>query len=603
MYSRAPRQFLPTATLQNPSLSPGCYETDRQLPPGKLLGCDGYAPFLSLTPRQEVFLPQPAENPPPCTYSLNPAHGPTKVVQFGKSQAERFQTRDSNVPGPGYYRVESDTRRMSSRAAAFNAKIQSSQPPKVVWQRKFVPPSIPVGEMAHGYDETNNGELLPRKVPKEGNKPGETTDKETIIPSTLSTKGVRFGKGPRTSLIRQSDLATPSPTQYDVAAAERALRSTHVHTVPPPAASECRRMMENIVATAVKQATPAPGAYEIKVGALKEVKRRRPFMHSVSDTGLRYLNQEQLHTPSPAAYNVAHPAAVKRLKPKTASFGSKSKRFESADELRAATAPAPGQYEIEIQAKMSQTAHLRPFCASSERFKPRKIAPSPAPNSYNPIPVQRSAFDPELPEEITAPRFIRTHYAYVTASGAVAVDPYQLAHIPVFGTQTERFEGDQKHHDLPPPGSYDVAEAFEKLQKGGRMAPHISSGAAKGELFAVKEEFPSPNQYDVAHSNKMGNGAFVSTEKRFLEDNKTSEIPGPGAYVAISEETLIRKTFNVTLGHGVAKGKELVTATADQKPSSKQQHTQPKTSKGATPSLPGMEPLIAVMRAPHTVST
>lgn len=70
---------------------------------------------------------------------------------------------------------------------------------------------------------------------------------------------------------------------------------------------------------------------------------------------------------------------------------------------------------------------------------------------------------------------------------------------------------------MPPPGSYDVAEAFEKLQTGGKMATTIVSGSAKTELFIVKEDLPAPNQYDVAHASKavssyLGcNGSFVST--------------------------------------------------------------------------------------------
>jgi hypothetical protein len=35
-------------------------------------------------------------------------------------------------------------------------------------------------------------------------------------------------------------------------------------------------------------------------------------------------------------------------------------------------------------------------------------------------------------------------------------------HIPVFGTQTERFE--DKVADLPPPGAYNISESFANLK-------------------------------------------------------------------------------------------------------------------------------------------
>lgn len=40
---------------------------------------------------------------------------------------------------------------------------------KIVWKRKFVPPSIPSGVMANGYKE-KNGELLPRGMPQKKNE-------------------------------------------------------------------------------------------------------------------------------------------------------------------------------------------------------------------------------------------------------------------------------------------------------------------------------------------------------------------------------------------------------------------------------------------------
>lgn len=85
------------------------------------------------------------------------------------------------------------------------------------------------------------------------------------------------------------------------------------------------------------------------------------------------------------------------------------------------------------------------------------------------MPINRSAFDPEIPDEIFAPRFIRAQYTYVGGVGAVAIDPYQLAHIPVFGTQTERFDDEHKHHGVWAVVLFGVTLGFAGLGRPCRL--------------------------------------------------------------------------------------------------------------------------------------
>jgi hypothetical protein len=56
-------------------------------------------------------------------------------------------------------------------------------------------------------------------------------------------------------------------------------------------------------------------------------------------------------------------------------------------------------------------------------------------------------------------------------------------HIPVFGTQTERFPSNVDT-DIPPPGTYEIEEAFKNLKTKGKLEKTSTlSSLAKRELF------------------------------------------------------------------------------------------------------------------------
>jgi hypothetical protein len=56
-----------------------------------------------------------------------------------------------------------------------------------------------------------------------------------------------------------------------------------------------------------------------------------------------------------------------------------------------------------------------------------------------------------------------------------------VLNVPVFGSQAGRFN--QKIHDLPPPGAYDVSEAFNSLKAKGMEGSGILASQCKRYLF------------------------------------------------------------------------------------------------------------------------
>jgi hypothetical protein len=86
---------------------------------------------------------------------------------------------------------------------------------------------------------------------------------------------------------------------------------------------------------------------------------------------------------------------------------------------------------------------------------------------------------------------------------------------PVFGSQTERFELQDK--GVPPPGSYNVGTAFECLKLTG----NLELSKTKRELFKVDLEIPGPGKYTPYSSNsirKNNRGTFISQGERFKEN-------------------------------------------------------------------------------------
>lgn len=132
-------------------------------------------------------------------------------------------------------------------------------------------------------------------------------------------------------------------------------------------------------------------------------------------------------------------------------------------------------------------------------------------------------------------------------------------HIPIFGAQSDRFISDQEY-SIPPPGSYEVSRAFEKLRQQGKARAgivatmsqrNVFKGARRSLILLVSNNSPGPGSYNPPLTTKpipKNDGTFLSTEERFSE-KFIEKKPAPNEYL-VNEygKSLIRKTFNISLG-------------------------------------------------------
>lgn len=184
MYTRANR--FPTNQISNPTIGPGCYTADEQtLHSGKTLGKDGFAPFSSLSKKISYFDENVGKNPLGI-YEIGIApvgvHNHDAASTFGKSTAKRFTELDNHVPSPNSYSLPSTLKistarkhkermmqlfdieteansRVHSRESVVNHALRSKLTTGehgLIWKRKFIPPSIPMGNTTFGYKETSS---------------------------------------------------------------------------------------------------------------------------------------------------------------------------------------------------------------------------------------------------------------------------------------------------------------------------------------------------------------------------------------------------------------------------------------------------------------
>lgn len=121
----------------------------------------------------------------------------------------------------------------------------------ITWKRKFLPPSIPVGTTANGYQETN-GELVPRQMPKHKSASISPYDIQTSFTerSKHDKKGFKFSCGKRSTLNVVSD--SPAPTVYNVIQAEHYMHNGNISSVLI-ANTSCQRITDSIISESLKQ--------------------------------------------------------------------------------------------------------------------------------------------------------------------------------------------------------------------------------------------------------------------------------------------------------------------------------------------------------------
>ncbi|KAJ3191071.1 Sperm-tail PG-rich repeat-containing protein 2 [Irineochytrium annulatum] len=491
----------------------------------------------------------------------------------------------------------------SASPTRFISSSQEAKRPAIVWRRKYIPPSIPVGRSAFGYQENDEGELIPRKPPKRNTDPGPSYNFVTSFAEKAKHEkhGFSFGRSTKGLIFKIED--SPGPCLYNAEAADKFLNTFDTGNGPAlMTLAPCTRLTDAI-------GVPGPGAYDTKI-SFHQPRLHNPavvpaFGNTASHDTVNYLPVEQTKNPGPGAYYPEMASIPKPFLCRPQPFNSTSSRFDSGAEARIRALPAPGSYEIEAVSGMGGRVRRRaaganngggvggarpkPFGSISERF-PARHAPGsldPGPGAYEidralPAPRGGMAGPGGLRKGMAAARAPgggkmspgrfsagdggfdlegggrkrqgrRPKSRKVTILvGGVPVDPSKVR-IPVFGTQTERFAEKELTSGCPPPGAYEIAEAFETVKTKGRIQiPSLSNQMAR-ELFPAMASVPGPGEYDVTWNQKMGpknndlaHGAFLSTGGRFHD--KEERTPGPGAYLEDYEPSLVKKSFNITLG-------------------------------------------------------
>lgn len=157
MYSRAPRNPVGLFGSTPIHIGPGTY--DPTIADVKKYSLDSYAPFLSLSLRDDVFK-NVNETPGPGEYNLSINNNFAKGGSSLANKSKRFDAKIPEIPGPGSYIIENPE---SIKSAAPEIKISKQ---KVKIFRKKNPPSIQDPKKAYGFEEANNGELIPQAPPE-----------------------------------------------------------------------------------------------------------------------------------------------------------------------------------------------------------------------------------------------------------------------------------------------------------------------------------------------------------------------------------------------------------------------------------------------------
>ncbi|KAI8622554.1 hypothetical protein BC830DRAFT_439584 [Chytriomyces sp. MP71] len=400
----------------------------------------------------------------------------------------------------------------------------SAKKPAIVWRRKYVPPSIPVGHSAFGYQENETGDLIPRSPPKPNLDPGPAYNFITsfVEKNKHENHGYRFAREKKGLKFKIID--SPGPSVYDVSYAEKFLRSRDYGNGPAVMTlAPCVRLTDEIVTDALKKAVPGPGAYDFKNG----IKNPRMAGANVPAFGSssnhmapsNYIPTDLMKTPAPGSYYPEFATINKPPAFKPQPFGSTTNRFDSTAEERSRQLPAPGSYELaafesmrvridrRVQLMTPNGSRPKAFGSVSERFIKPKAPKVPGPGQYDitnipPPPPntgsKKGAIYTGLPSRKNTPsspnRQRKKKPQIVIHSLGPGVDANKVR-IPVFGSQTARFHKMDDAEGLPPPGAYEIAQAFETLKTKGRIDKRgILNSQMTRELFPPPPNVPGPGE-------------------------------------------------------------------------------------------------------------
>jgi len=426
---------------------------------------------------------------------------------------------------------------------------------KIIWKRMHVSPSIPAGNSAFGYQESKNGELVARKPQKVKNirEPNFVYS----FAEFAKYKGKGFSFPEKSTRLEFKILDNPAPSSYngpvinesDLGSSNR----TGIMSLTPAA-----RTFDHVLNTALRQSIPGPSSYDVKPEIeieLQKKKGRISFGRSKRETA--YLNNTQLESPAPGNYNPIKPEMRRKIKVR-GTFGSTTQRFRGVGD-HIVVAPPIGVYDIEevnslykqVEKKTkltkSRTENPGGFGTGGDRFPTRKHSIGPGPAAYDIS--QQGLEEPEARAKGSLQTLIKRGPVRFVI-GETSLNPTD-ARVPIFGTQSDRFS--DKVAFLPPPGTYDLLSEFERLRMKS-VNPSGTFGISdvrERPLFKVKELLPGPGDYDPIEKDKKTivpiPGPFLTSKERFT--TPTSEVPPPNIYDAHTANSLIKKSFNSTLGN------------------------------------------------------
>ncbi|XP_046697183.1 sperm-tail PG-rich repeat-containing protein 2 isoform X1 [Silurus meridionalis] len=526
MYSRAPRVTdLSAGSASTANVGPGSYNIQRSAPERT----ESFAPFLSLSSRPSVFDRLESEkcSPGPAHYDEDLTWAPLPGGNSLQNRSRRFEDASSNVPGPGTYNIIQPLGRKLYPPTIPDKGI------KCVRMLFHSAPSIPSPSQAFGYEENEQGELCRQKPPRTDQSLGPAYYNPTQVAPLY--KGIHFGKmtGKRTEM---KVVEGPGPGHYNPEDDHSVCYENVNLKQELKGQSELQipRYHELLILQENKKGVPGPGQYDIKgqFEKLNGVSVCSPaFMSQIP----RFCSVKDV-APPVGSYDDPRCAleSLKKLSGvKKSPFNLTAARF--LPQNRKNITPGPGTYNVfdyGLASESLQKAHLEGrrksgFGSTVKRtaiFIHRTLEPGPA---HYMVEKKREEF-------------------------------YKQQPTAVFKSVSERLPARFPATDTPSPSSYNVQEAYERMYgHGGHGEPRTKeaqqrhscflSTAPRSSCFLHDPHVPGPGHYSPYIKSNTHFALIGSNEDRFKQPKNTT--PGPGAYVLSPtfSDTLLKRSFNVTL--------------------------------------------------------
>lgn len=213
------------------------------------------------------------------------------------------------------------------------------------------------------------------------------------------------------------------------------------------------------------------------------------------------------------------------------------------------------------------------FGSLSDRFKEKRVMDVPGPGSYNVDMAVDNINEPRVISTIVGTLRKAELYGKTGSGedgdGGGVIDPVSIR-VPVFGSQAQRFQTRVFEDPLPPPGAYEISDAFDRVKKRGEiLTTNALASKTRRILYKANDNVPGPGQYDPVmgdkktftsmakqarggampsvsadHHHHAAAAAAESSQERFVE--RIQDGPSPGTYEIPS--TITKRSYNITLG-------------------------------------------------------